>query len=121
MNSLRERWSHLLSFTRQFAAAAPRQFAIAGILAVVLGLTEGITTLLLIPLLDATGVNVSQGSLGRLSEYVQRAFAIVHLRPTLGTALTPATFTPPGGVDPAENPQACYGVFHAIGDSGSAR
>jgi ATP-binding cassette, subfamily C, bacterial len=87
MNSLRERWSHLLSFTRQFAAAAPRQFAIAGILAVVLGLTEGITTLLLIPLLDATGVNVSQGSLGRLSEYVQRAFAVVHLRPTLGTAL----------------------------------
>src|SRR4051794_35848192 len=88
MSERRLRSSSLISAWRQFTAAAPRHVAIASILAVALGLTDGVAAVLLLPLLEATGVDVAQGSLGRLSGYVQSAFAVVHLQPTLGPALT---------------------------------
>jgi len=79
--------STLLSVTKQFVAAAPRQVLIAATLALALGLTDGLTALLLLPLLDATGVNVAQGGIGRLGEYVRAAFSALHIPATLGPAL----------------------------------
>src|SRR5439155_8897829 len=56
-------------------------------LAVGLGLSDGITAVLLLPLMAAAGVDVAQGGLGRLAGLVRSAFALFHLQPTLGTSL----------------------------------
>jgi ATP-binding cassette, subfamily C, bacterial len=87
MTVVRRQRSSFVAFCRQFWAAAPREVFIAGTLAIALGLTDGITALLLLPLLEATGINVLQGSIGRLSVYVRSGFTWLHLQPTLGTAL----------------------------------
>jgi ATP-binding cassette subfamily C protein len=79
--------STLLSVTKQFVGAAPRQVIIAATLALALGLTDGLTALLLLPLLDATGVDVAQGGIGRLGEYVRAAFSALHIPATLGPVL----------------------------------
>jgi len=50
-------------------------------------LTDGLTALLLLPLLDATGVDVAQGGIGRLGEYVRAAFSALHISATLGPVL----------------------------------
>jgi ATP-binding cassette subfamily C protein len=47
------------------------------------GLLESFGLLLLIPLLGAVGLDVQQGSVGRISSFVSAAFATVGLRPTL--------------------------------------
>ena len=86
--SSRRRWSGFVTFCRQFAAASPRHVAVASTLAIALGLTDGVTALLLLPLLDATGVDILQGGVGRLSGYVKDAFAFFHVQPHLGPALT---------------------------------
>jgi len=88
MSPLHSRWSYFVAFCRQFVASAPRQVAIAVVLAIALGLTDGVTAMLLVPLLHATGVDVVQGGIGRLSDYVSGAFAFLHVVPTLGIVLT---------------------------------
>src|SRR5262249_38062178 len=57
------------------------------VLAITLGLTDGITVMLLLPLLAATGVDVVQGGVGQLAGYVTRVFEALHIHPTLGTVL----------------------------------
>lgn len=88
MTDPRHRWSSLIAFCQEFATTAPRQVAIAIVVAIALGLTDGIAAMLLLPLLEATGVDVAQGGIGRLAGYVSRGFAMLHVHPTLGTALT---------------------------------
>lgn len=87
MTVLEHKQSTLLSVTKQFVGAAPRQVLIAATLALALGLTDGLTALLLLPLLDATGVDVAQGGIGRLDGYVRAAFSALHIPATLGPAL----------------------------------
>jgi ATP-binding cassette subfamily C protein len=57
-------------------------------LSVLTGFTEGIGTLLLIPLLGSVGLDVSSGSVGRLGEAVLNLIRWTGLSPTLGPVLT---------------------------------
>jgi ATP-binding cassette subfamily C protein len=52
-------------------------------LMVCLGLTEGVSLLMLVPLLQLVGLNVQQGTLGRIAELISSIFANIGLQPTL--------------------------------------
>jgi ATP-binding cassette subfamily C protein len=52
-------------------------------LMVCLSLTEGIGLLLLVPLMQLVGLDVQQGSVGRIVEFVSLIFAVIGIRPTL--------------------------------------
>ena len=56
-------------------------------LMVCLGMTEGISLLMLVPLLQLVGLDVQQGTLGRIAEFVSSFFATISIRPTLITVL----------------------------------
>lgn len=56
-------------------------------LMVCLGLTEGVSLLMLVPLLQLVGLDVQQGTLGRIAEFVSSIFANLGIRPTLLTIL----------------------------------
>ena len=68
-----------------FAAAPGRAFLALALTAAV-GLTEGITLLLLVPLLQLAGVTV-QGSLGSIAERLASIFRSIGITPTLATVL----------------------------------
>lgn len=87
MNSWRQSWSIFAGFARNLASTSPRELMVAGGLAVGLGLTDGLTAVLLLPLLAATGVDVAQGGLGKLASIVREAFGFFHLEPSLGVSL----------------------------------
>lgn len=61
--------------------------ALALILMISLSLTQGAQLLLLIPLMQLVGLDVQQGSVGWLAEFVSSAFELANLRPTLVTVL----------------------------------
>jgi len=44
---------------------------------------EGISLLMLVPLLQLVGLNAQEGSIGRLAEFVSSIFSIIGIRPTL--------------------------------------
>jgi ATP-binding cassette subfamily C protein len=57
-------------------------------LMVCLGMTEGISLLMLVPLLQLVGLDVQQGTLGRIAEFVSSFFATIGMRPTLIAVLS---------------------------------
>ncbi len=73
----------LRKFLRILIHILPSKFTLALGLMVGLGLTEGVSLLLLVPLLQLVGLDAQQGSLGRIAEFVSSVFRIVGLRPTL--------------------------------------
>jgi len=52
-------------------------------LMICLSLTEGISLLMLVPLLQLVGLNVQKGSIGRLAEFISSIFSTIGIRPTL--------------------------------------
>jgi ATP-binding cassette subfamily C protein len=52
-------------------------------LMICLSLTEGISLLMLVPLLQLVGLDVQQGTLGRIAEFVSSIFSTIGIRPTL--------------------------------------
>lgn len=63
------------------------KLALALVLMLCITLTQGAQLVLLVPLMDLIGLNVKQGSVGWLADFVSSAFAAVGLRPTLGAVL----------------------------------
>jgi len=57
--------------------------ALALCLMICLSIMEGISLLMLVPLLQLVGLNVQEGSIGRLAEFVSFIFSIIGIRPTL--------------------------------------
>ena len=51
------------------------------------GLTEGIGVLMLVPLLQLVGLDVQQGTVGRIAQFLASVFAAVGVRPTLISVL----------------------------------
>jgi ATP-binding cassette subfamily C protein len=49
---------------------------------------EGISLLMLVPLLQLVGLNVQEGSIGRLAEFIISIFSAIGIRPTLITVLS---------------------------------
>lgn len=70
-------------YTKNLIKLMPQKIAIALFLMVVISLCEGISLLLLIPLLQLVGLDVSQGSLGQLNGIVSSIFIAIGLQPTL--------------------------------------
>jgi ATP-binding cassette subfamily C protein len=52
-------------------------------LMICLSTMEGISLLMLVPLLQLVGLNVQEGSIGRLAEFISSIFSIIGIRPTL--------------------------------------
>jgi len=52
-----------------------------------ISLMEGISLLMLVPLLQLVGLDVQQGVLGRLAGFISSVFSVVGMRPTLITVL----------------------------------
>ena len=63
------------------------KIALALLLMVCVSLTEGVGLLLLVPLLQVVGLDVQQGTVGQLAEFVAFIFTIVGVRLTLVTLL----------------------------------
>lgn len=73
----------LRKFLRILTHLMPSKFILALGLMVSLGFTEGVSLLLLVPLLQLVGLDAQQGSLGGIAEFVSSLLKIVGLRPTL--------------------------------------
>jgi ATP-binding cassette subfamily C protein len=52
-------------------------------LMICLSTMEGISLLMLVPLLQLVGLNVQEGSIGRLAEFISSVFSTIGIRPTL--------------------------------------
>src|SRR5947208_7666350 len=65
----------------------PWRVAASLVLIAGVGLTEGIGLVLLVPLLQAAGIEVRYGGVGRLSQAISFVFASLGLPPTLLAAL----------------------------------
>jgi ATP-binding cassette subfamily C protein len=62
--------------------------ALALCLMIGLSTMEGISLLMLVPLLQLVGLNVHEGSIGRLAEFISSIFSIIGIRPSLITVLS---------------------------------
>jgi len=62
-------------------------------LMVSLSLTEGISLLMLVPLLQLVGLDVQHGTLGRIAEFVSSLFMAISVQPTLIVILSVYVFT----------------------------
>lgn len=65
----------------------PRKVAFTLLLMVLISLTEGISLLLLVPLLQLVGLNVEQGSIGQIASIISSIFAMLKFQPTLVSVL----------------------------------
>jgi ATP-binding cassette, subfamily C, bacterial len=77
----------LRTFAATLGRTLPRQALGALALSIVTGLTEGLGTLLLVPLLAVVGLDVSSGGIAQLSAVVRRALGVAGLEATLGPVL----------------------------------
>ncbi|KPL12121.1 ABC transporter ATP-binding protein [candidate division BRC1 bacterium SM23_51] len=76
-------WPYLSNLIRAKSA----KVALALVLMVFLGLTEGIGLVMLIPLLQMVGLEMGEGSLGRIAEFLRSIFVAVGVPPTLISVL----------------------------------
>jgi ATP-binding cassette, subfamily C, bacterial len=87
MSKWRQTSALFVEYGRVLLGTSAKDLCLAGALAIALGLTDAVTAVLLLPLLAATGVDVAQGGLGKLADYVRVGFAAVGLAPSLGASL----------------------------------
>ncbi len=76
----------MISLLKGVFAAAPGRALLALVLTAAVGLTEGITLILLVPLLQLAGVSVA-GSVSSLATKLSSVFTAFHITPTLATVL----------------------------------
>src|SRR5664280_1821773 len=74
-------------YTENLTQLMPQKVAISLFLMVFISLLQGISLLLLVPLLQLVGLNVSQGSLGQIAGIVSEFFATIRVQPTLVSVL----------------------------------
>ena len=76
-------WKYITSLTRLM----PEKTALTLILMVFISLTEGISLLLLVPLLQLVGLDVQQGAIGQIAGFISSFFTYLGITPTLATVL----------------------------------
>ncbi len=79
--------SLLSQYTKILIELMQKKVAIALSLMVLISLSEGISLLLLVPLLQLVGLDVGQGSLGQIAGIVSAFFITIGLQPTLPLVL----------------------------------
>src|SRR5664280_1563760 len=70
-------------YTKNLIQLMPQKVAISLLLMVLISLLQGISLLLLVPLLQLVGLNVSQGSIGQIAGFVSEFFTLIRVQPTL--------------------------------------
>lgn len=75
--------SLLGQYTKTLLELIQKKVAIALFLMVIISLLQGISLILLVPLLQLVGLNVSQGSIGQIAFFVSEFFTIINVQPTL--------------------------------------
>ena len=76
-------WKYITILTRLM----PEKTVLTLVLMVFISLTEGISLLLLVPLLQLVGLDVQQGTLGQIAGFVSSFFTYLGITPTLATVL----------------------------------
>jgi len=79
--------SYLQQYFKLLTRFNPGKFGLTVSLMVFISLTEGISLLLLVPLLQLVGLDVQQGALGQIAEAVASFFAYLNINPTLSVVL----------------------------------
>ncbi|HEX5869945.1 MAG TPA: hypothetical protein VFY65_06010, partial [Longimicrobium sp.] len=77
----------VVRFARELARMMPRRFTLALVLTVAVTAGEAAGVLLLTRLLALAGVGTLAGAAGALPRAVDRAFAALNMRPSLGAVL----------------------------------
>lgn len=76
-----------LSYARSLVEDMPYQAALVMGLMIFMALSEGVSLLLLVPLLQIAGMDVSQGNLGQIAGAIAYAFSVLSIKPTLESVL----------------------------------
>lgn len=74
-------------YATDLIGAMPKNVVISVVLMVTISLFQGISLIVLIPLLQLVGLNVSDGYMGQLAAIVSQFFELVKLKPTLPIVL----------------------------------
>ena len=77
----------ILEFIGSFRRFKPKNIILVLSLMVFTSLTEGISLLLLVPMLQLVGIDVQQGSLGQIAGSISSFFSYVGIEPTLVAVL----------------------------------
>jgi len=75
-------------YTADLTGSMPKKVIISIVLMVTISLFQGISLILLIPLLQLVGLNVSDGSIGQISLAISQFFEIIKIQPTLPIVLS---------------------------------
>ncbi len=75
--------SLLGQYIKNLIKLMPQNIALTITLMVIISLIQGVSLVLLVPLLQLVGMNVDQGSLGQIAGVVSSVFATLGLKPTL--------------------------------------
>src|SRR5215831_11331141 len=73
----------IVNFMLSVVKALPWRVAFAITLMITVGLTEGIGLLLLLPLMQLVGLDLGQGSAGRLTQFATSALSTLGISPTV--------------------------------------
>lgn len=76
-------WKYITTLTRLM----PEKTVLTLVLMVFISLTEGISLLLLVPLLQLVGLDVQQGAIGQIAGLISSFFTYLRITPTLATVL----------------------------------
>ncbi len=75
------------AYIRTLFSAMPKEAALALSLMILLAFTEGVGILLLVPLLQVVGLDVEEGALGTIADFISKAFALLGVEPNLPQVL----------------------------------
>ena len=77
------RTSSLTKYLSTLFSVMPGKTVLALVLMVCLGLTEGVSLLMLVPLLQLVGLQVGEGAMGGIARFLTSIFTAVGIQPTL--------------------------------------
>lgn len=78
---------NLIDYVKSLSQFKSKNLGVTLSLMVLVGLTEGISLLLLVPLLQLVGLDIQQGALGQVAGFIASFFAYLGVTPTLGVVL----------------------------------
>lgn len=79
--------SLLCYYIKDIIVLMPKKITVSIILMVLMSFLQAVSLLLLVPLLQLVGLNVSQGSIGQIAGIVSEFFVLINVPPTLLTVL----------------------------------
>lgn len=81
------KYSIMGRYTSDLIKSMPNKIIISIVLMVTISLLQGISLVMLIPLLQLVGLNVNDGYIGQIASIVSNFFALINIQPTLPLVL----------------------------------